>query len=162
MVFNDDKYINQIFFKDKEISKVYFKDQLVFIRPKDRKSELVKKVRFGTGINKKLLTDAVSPQYGGSFREIKFFETVSQSYLTLKNKNYNLRPTSDPGLMEASFVLVNRNKTKEYSGTIRIIKADNNPKYGYYSSSKNYDWSLLISLDWETYSNNTNKVTGGW
>ena len=88
MVFNDDKCINQIFFKDKEISKVYFKDQLVFVRPKDGKLKLVKKVRFGTGINTKLLTDAVGQKYGGGFRELKFFEEITQSYLTLKDKNY--------------------------------------------------------------------------
>lgn len=164
-IYYKDKEIKSLNFENKDIGQVYYGDILVWQRQREqilKYSPLVKKVRFGTGINKKLLTDAVNPQYGGSFREIKFFEAESQSYLTLKDKNYDVRPTSDPGLMEASFVLVNRNKTKEYSGTIRIIKADNNPEYGYYSSSKNYDWSLLIPLDWETYSNNKNSVTGGW
>ena len=164
-IFYKDKEIKSLNFEKKDIGQVYYGDILVWQRQRERILKylpLVKKVRFGTGINTKLLTDAVNPIYGGSFREIKFFETVSQSYLTLKDKSYNQSPALEPGLMEAPFVLVNRNKTKEYSGTIRIIQANNNPKYGYYTGAKGYNWSILISLDWETYSNNKNNVNGGW
>ena len=164
-IYYKDKEIKSLNFEKKDIGQVYYGDILVWQRQRERilkYSPIVKKVRFGTGINNELLTDAVYQPYGGSFREIKFFEAVSQSYLTLKDKNYDPKPALDPGLMEASFVLVNGNKTKEYSGTIRIIKADSNPEYGYYPGGKGYDYSLLIALDWETYSNNENDVNGGW